>query len=60
MKTGTMLSEDDRKLGRTIENETVITMYRNIGNTDKGWDGAAFWMTNIKLPKGRVFYTSND
>lgn len=60
MKTGTMLSEDDRKLGKVIDDETVITLYRNIGNSNKGWDGAPFWMTNIKLPKGRVFYTSGD
>ena len=60
MKTGTMLSEDDRKLGKAIDDETVVTLYRNIGNSSKGWDGAPFWMTNIKLPKGRVFYTSGD
>ena len=60
MKTGTMLSEDDRKLGKAIEDEAVITLYRNIGNPNKDWDGVPFWMTNLKLPKGRVFYTSKD
>jgi hypothetical protein len=59
-KTGTMLSEDDRKLGKSIESEAVITFYRNVGNSDKGWDGVPFWMPNLKLPRGKVFYTSSD
>jgi len=59
-KTGTMLSEDDRKLGASIEDKSVITLYRNIGDPDKGWDGSPFWMPNLKLPKGRVFYTGKD
>jgi len=60
LKTGTMLSEDDRRLGKMIEDEAVITLYRNIGNTNKGWEGVPFWMPNLKLPKGRVFYTNGD
>lgn len=56
-KTGTMLSPDDRKLGSSIENKSVITLYRNVGDPDKGWDGSPFWMPNLKLPKGKVFYT---
>lgn len=59
-KTGTMLSPDDRKLGTAIEDRSVITLYRNIGDPDKGWDGAPFWMPNLKLPKGKVFYTGKD
>lgn len=59
-KTGTMLSPDDRKLGSSIDNKSVITLYRNVGDSDKGWDGSPFWMPNLKLPKGRVFYTSKD
>lgn len=59
-KTGTMLSEDDRRLGSSITDESVITLYRNVGDPDKGWDGVPFWMTNLKLPKGRVFYTGKD
>lgn len=54
-KTGTMLSEDDRKLGSAITDKSVITLYRNVGDPDKGWDGAPFWMPNLKLPKGKVF-----
>ena len=59
-KTGTMLSPDDRKLGMSIEDRSVITLYRNIGDPDKGWEGAPFWMPNLKLPKGKVFYTGKD
>jgi hypothetical protein len=59
-QTGTMLSEDDRKLGSSISDKSVITLYRNVGDTDKGWDGVPFWMTNLKLPKGKVFYTGKD
>lgn len=59
-KTGTMLSPDDRKLGSTITKKSVITLYRNVGDPDKGWDGSPFWMPNLKLPKGKVFYTGKD
>lgn len=59
-KTGTMLSEDDRKLGSSITDKSVITLYRNLGDPDKGWDGVPFWMPNLKLPSGRVFYASRD
>lgn len=59
-KTGTMLSPDDRKLGSSIENKSVITLYRNVGDPDKGWEGSPFWMPNLKLPKGKVFYTGKD
>lgn len=59
-KTGTMLSPDDRRISSSIENKSVITLYRNIGDPDKGWDGSPFWMPNLKLPKGKVFYTGKD
>lgn len=59
-KTGTMLSPDDRHLGASIADKSVITLYRNVGDSDKGWDGSPFWMTNLKLPKGRIFYTSSE
>lgn len=59
-KTGTMLSEDDRRLGSKIDDTSVITLYRNVGDPDKGWDGSPFWMPNLKLPKGKVFYTSKE
>lgn len=59
-KTGTMLSPDDRKIGGTIEDRPVITLYRNVGNSEKGWEGVPFWMPNLKLPKGKVFYAAKD
>ncbi|MCC7289401.1 restriction endonuclease [bacterium] len=59
-KTGTMLSPDDRKLGSSITKKSVITLYRNVGDSEKGWDGSPFWMPNLKLPKGKVFYTGKD
>lgn len=59
-KTGTMLSPDDRHLGASITDKSVITLYRNVGDSDKGWDGSPFWMTNLKLPKGKIFYTTSE
>lgn len=59
-RTGTMLSPDDRHLGASIDDKSIITLYRNVGDSDKGWDGSPFWMPNLKLPKGRVFYTTTE
>lgn len=59
-RTGTMLSEDDRRLGSSITERPVITLYRNVGDSDKGWDGVPFWMPNLKLPEGKVFYASKE
>lgn len=59
-KTGTMLSEDDRRLGSSIKDKPVITLYRNVGNNNKGWDGMPFWMPNLKLPEGKVFYAAKE
>ncbi|MCQ2343050.1 MAG: hypothetical protein MJZ75_06155 [Paludibacteraceae bacterium] len=54
--TGTLLSENDRKLGDSYPNEVVLTMYRLIGNVNKGWDGHPLWVANIKLPANSCFY----
>lgn len=55
--TGTMLSEDDRKLGETYPNDLFLTLYQVMGNKDKGWKGKDFWLPNIKLPyKGLVYW----
>jgi len=59
-KTGTMLSPEDRAIGSAIDSKPVITLYRNVGNVNKGWDGTPFWMVNLKLPKGKVFYSAKD
>lgn len=55
--TGTMLSEDDRKLGEKYPNDLFLTLYQVVGNKDKGWQGENFWLPNIKLPyKGLVYW----
>jgi hypothetical protein len=59
-KTGTMLSPDDRRLGSGITDKSVVTLYRNVGDSDKGWDGSPFWMPNLKLPKGKIFYATSE
>ena len=53
--TGTMLSEDDRKLGEKYPDDLFLTLYQVVGSKDKGWQGKDFWLPNIKLPhKGLV------
>lgn len=54
--TGTMLSPNDRILGDSFKNEIVLTMYRLVGNKEKGWDGKPIWMPNIKFPNDCCFY----
>ncbi len=53
--TGTLLSENDRKLGDTINATVVLTMYKVTGK--KGWEGKEIWVPNIKLPNDSVYYT---
>jgi len=52
--TGTMLSPNDRALGKTIIDFPVLTMYKVTG--DKGWCGRKVWIPNIKLPGTDVYY----
>lgn len=55
--TGTMLSEDDRKLGDKYPNDLFLTLYQVVGDKDKGWQGKDFWLPNIKLPhRGLVYW----
>ena len=56
--TGTMLSEDDRKLGNEYPNDLFLTIYQVEGNQDKGWMGKNFWLPNIKLPHNGLVYRS--
>lgn len=56
--TGTMLSEDDRKLGEKYPNDLFLTLYQVVGNKDKGWQGKDFWLPNIKLPHNGLVYQS--
>ena len=54
--TGTLLSPDDRKLGSSFVKDSVLIIYRLNGETEKGWKGRPFWIPNIKLPGGQVYY----
>ena len=54
--TGTLLSENDRKLGSQFEDEIVLTLYRVNGDVSKGWSGKPLWIPNIKFPKNICFY----
>jgi len=54
--TGTLLSVDDRSLGSSFTLVPVLTLYRLNGKTENKWDGNPFWVPNIKLPAGKVFY----
>ncbi|MFA0814743.1 MAG: Z1 domain-containing protein [Anaerofustis sp.] len=52
--TGTMLSPNDRALGKSINNFPVLTMYKVTGS--KGWNDRKIWVPNIKLPGTDVYY----
>lgn len=54
--TGTLLSPNDRKLGSTFKNDSVLILYRIQGEKEKGWNGSPFWIPNVKLPGGKVIY----
>lgn len=56
--TGTMLSPDDRKLGKKYKDDIVVTLYLIKGNKTKGWGGKDFWMPNIKLPENLDFWNA--
>lgn len=56
--TGTLLSPDDRELGKSHGDKTVLTMYRLRGETEKGWSGP-LWVPNIKFADGVCFYLSS-
>ena len=53
--TGTLLSENDRKLGDSFTDITVLTMYKVTGR--KGWNGNKIWIPNIKLPNDLIYYS---
>jgi len=52
--TGTLLSPNDRALGDTFADITVLTMYKVTGT--KGWGEKKIWIPNIKLPGTDVYY----
>lgn len=58
--TGTLLSPNDRDLGKNLDNSTVLTLYRIKGDKAKKWGGKPLWIGNIKLPKGLCFYKTEN
>lgn len=58
--TGTLLSPDDRSLGLKFGDKLVLTMYRVNGSIEKGWDGEPLWIPNIKFPKDKFFYNTEE
>ena len=58
--TGTMLSPDDRKLGKDFDDDLLLTLYQVNGSTEKKWQGKPFWLPNIKFPKDLVFWDIDE
>ena len=58
--TGTLLSPTDRKLGDKFNNDIVLTLYRVLGDVEKGWYGHPLWIPNIKFPDNTCFYNTTD
>lgn len=53
--TGTLLSPNDRDLGKSISDKPVLILYRINGQQEKGWNGKPLWIPNIKFPNGLAF-----
>lgn len=53
--TGTLLSPNDRDLGKRIIDKPVLTLYRIKGQKEKGWNDQPLWIPNIKFPDGIAF-----
>ena len=56
--TGAMLSPNDWKLGASITDKVVLTMYKMTG--EKGWNNQKLWVPNIKLPENIIYYDIVD
>lgn len=56
--TGALLSPNDWRLGASITDKVVLTMYKMTGT--KGWGGRQLWVPNIKLPNGVIYYDISD
>jgi len=54
--TGTLLSPNDRALGESFPEVTILTLYRNKGYSEKGWNNIPFWIPNIKFPTDVCFF----
>ena len=53
--TGTLLSPNDRDLGKGFTDRPVLTLYRIKGQKEKGWNNKPLWIPNIKFPEGLAF-----
>lgn len=58
--TGTLLSPIDRRIGEGLQDYVVLTLYKILGSTSKGWKGSPFYIPNIKLPEGICIYDTVD
>lgn len=58
-RTGTMLTEQDRKMGDSLGRDFVITAYEVKGSSEKGWNGQPFWMINVRIPSGYIYHQVN-
>lgn len=54
--TRALLSPNDWNKTNQWDDEFVLTLYRVVGEKEKGWDGHPLWVPNIKLPKENDFY----
>lgn len=51
-----LLSPDDWAESNQYEDKFVLTLYRVIGQKEKGWAGHPVWVPNIKLPNINNYY----
>lgn len=58
--TGTLLSPNDRDLGKVFTDKPVLTLYRIKGQKEKGWNNNPLWIPNIKFPDGIAFCKTNN
>jgi len=54
--TGTMLSENDRRISNSYSNDIVLILYKITGERELGWDGSPIWLPNVRFPKNYLFY----
>lgn len=57
--TGTVLSPNDRDLGKNFADKPVLTVYKIKGQKEKGWNGKQLWVPNIKFPNSAAFCRTN-
>lgn len=55
--TGALISERDWKIGRSITDRPVLTMYQI--EDGYGWKGGKIWVPNIKFPSEMVYFQTN-